>query len=510
MSHLQSFPAFSLNFTFYLYKIYIISSEFCICNSESDQSTKDKIMKQKLSVFSLLILSFVLLFLCFGFRRIASDTPEAREVYSRAAYDTYAEDIFASRESFPGLIVSIQADNDTLYGEENGLLSARYMCSGREGECEIQVFVYDQSGTPLIAQNAGLRISGATSRNAIRKSFRVIARKEYDKQHPKFTYDLWNGRTTLDGTAKPIQEYSSFILHSIRLAMDSTGIHNSVGYSLARKAGIVDASPTTPAAVYINGKYQGAYFLMPAKTDNALAELYNIEKKEDIEVVSVFEEEKTGTQSRPEILASYLTFVDFLQNADMTDPSVIEQVEAQLDVHQCLQYYAVNLLLGNGDWLDNNLRVWRCKDNGLPYQDGKWRFFLFDLDWIGSFSDLVIMNFEQATQSADYHNILPALLKNPEYKKEFTDLIYQMEEDAFTPEVIDSVFAKEEERMHDEATYDFQSEAFTGYLMYSVNSSPLEEKDYITMDDRKILIEDFRNHLVNTPALINNCIENGF
>ena len=48
-------------------------------------------MKQKLSVFSLLILSFVLLFSCFGFRRIASDTPEAREVYSRAAYDTYAE-----------------------------------------------------------------------------------------------------------------------------------------------------------------------------------------------------------------------------------------------------------------------------------------------------------------------------------------------------------------------------------------------------------------------------------
>ena len=142
-------------------------------------------MKQKLSVFSLLILSFVLLFSCFGFRRIASDTPEAREVYSRAAYDTYAEDIFASRESFPGLIVSIQADNNTLYGEENGLLSARYMYSGREGECEIQVFVYDQSGTPLIAQNAGLRISGATSRNAIRKSFRVIARKEYDKQHPK-------------------------------------------------------------------------------------------------------------------------------------------------------------------------------------------------------------------------------------------------------------------------------------------------------------------------------------
>jgi len=468
-------------------------------------------MKQKLRAFFLLSISFLLLFLCFGFRHIASNTPEASEIYSRADYDTYADDIFASRDSFSGLIVSLQADEDTLYGEENGLLTAKYMYSGRDGECEIQVFVYDKDGTPLIAQNAGLRISGATSRNAIRKSFRVIARKEYDKQHPKFTYDLWGGRTTVDGTETPITEYSSFVLHSVRLAMDSTGIHNSVGYSLARKAGIVDASPTTPAAVYLNGEYQGAYFLMPAKTDNALAELYNIEKKDDIEVVSVFEEEKTGVQTKPEILDEYLTFVDFMQNADMTDPAVIEQVESQLDVHQCLQYYAINLLLGNGDWLDNNLRVWRCNnDSGLPYQDGKWRFFLFDLDWIGSFSDLVVMNFEEATQNTDYYNILPALLCNPEYKKEFTDIIYQMEEDAFTPEIIDSVFAEEEARMHDEAAYDFQSEAFTGCLMYSVNSSPLEEKDYITMDDRQILIEDFRNHLVNTPALINSCIENGF
>lgn len=467
-------------------------------------------MKQKFAVFILLISSFFILVLCFGFSNIADQTPEASEVYNRADFDTYADGIFSSRDSFSTLVVSLQADEDALYNEENGLLSAQYMLSGKEGEREAQLFVYDKDGTPLIAQNVGLRISGATSRNAIRKSFRVIARKEYDKQHPKFTYDLWDGRTTVDGTDQPIEEYSSFVLHSVRFAMDATGITNSVGYSLARKAGIVDASPTVPAAVYLNGIYQGSYFLMPAKTDNALAELYNIEKKDDIEVVSVFEEEKTGVQTKPEVLSEYLTFVDFLQNADMTDPSVIKQVEAQLDVHQCLQYYAINLLLANGDWLDNNLRVWRCKDNGLPYQDGKWRFFLFDLDWIGSFSELAVMNFEQATMSDAYHNILPALLKNPDYQEEFKSIIYQMEQDAFTPEIIDSAFAQEEERMRDEVAYDFQSEAFPSYLIYSVNSPDLEDDDYITMDDRQILIEDLRNHLVNTPALINQCIENYF
>ena len=133
-------------------------------------------MKQKFAVFILLISSFFILVLCFGFSNIADQTPEASEVYNRADFDTYADGIFSSRDSFSTLVVSLQADEDALYNEENGLLSAQYMLSGKEGEREAQLFVYDKDGTPLIAQNVGLRISGATSRNAIRKSFRVIAR----------------------------------------------------------------------------------------------------------------------------------------------------------------------------------------------------------------------------------------------------------------------------------------------------------------------------------------------
>lgn len=99
--------------------------------------------------------------------------------------------------------------------------------------------------------------------------------------------------------------------------MDSTGIHNSVGYHLARKAGFIDAAPTTSAALYINGIYQGAYFLLPAKNDNAIAELYNISDPNDIELVTVFEEVKTGQQSHPEVLEKYLEFVYYVQTSDI-------------------------------------------------------------------------------------------------------------------------------------------------------------------------------------------------
>lgn len=463
-------------------------------------------MNRKTHMILLLCAALASLFLGAGLRLHTMEDTAVVSHYDYELEDPYREAIFEDRE-FSNLIVSIHAEDEHLYNEETGLLTAQNIPPGSEGERPIDIFVYSSDKDTLIAQHAGIRISGATSRNAVRRSFRVIAREKYDKKFSAFTYDLWGGRQVLDGSQKEIQRYSSFILHAVRYSMDRTGINNSVGYSLARKAGIEDASPTVPAALYINGVYTGTYFIMPAKTDCALAELYRIPDSDDIEFVSVFEEEKIGVQTHPEVLEKYLDFVSFVQNADMNDPEVISSIEQQLDVEQCLRYYAVNLLLANGDWMDNNLRVWRCKDRGLPYQDGRWRFFLFDLDWIGSFPELTRANFEQAVGSNEFHNLLPSLLKNPDYMELFKDIIAQMEEDAFNEKTIREVFDLEKSRIRDEIAYDFQSEAFPGYFLYSVNSSPMTEDQYLTMDDWEEMVYDLEQHLLKAPKIINECLD---
>ena len=462
-------------------------------------------MNRKLHLSILIFFSLILLLLCVQTRLEAISNPPAALSAEYAPEDPWYDQIFESR-SFSNLVVSLTADEDDLYAEGTGILTDQYMLRGRESERPAQVFVYEPDGTPLIAQNAGLRVTGATSRSAARKSFRIVAREEYDRAHPVFTCDLWGGRRVLDGTDTHIREYSSFILHSVRLSADSTGIHNSVGYSLARKAGIADAAPTTPAAVYLNGVYQGACFLMPSKNDHALAELYHIDSHKDIDIVSVFEEEKTGTQTDPEVLEEYLSFVSWVQNCDIADPAAVAEIERQLDVEQCLEYYAVNLLLANGDWLDNNLRVWRCKDNGLPWQDGRWRYFLFDLDWVGSFPELTSLTFWQATQSYEHYNILPKLLQHPEYLERFRQIIARMEEDAFYPESIEAVFEEEEARMIDEISYDFQSDAFCSYHLYSIYSEPPAEDEYLTLEDRQYLVEDFKNHMLVNADVVNECL----
>ncbi len=143
-------------------------------------------MSRKVRLSALLFISFVLLLLCTHFHLEAASLRLPAASVNHTLQDPWSDKIFESRR-FSNLVVSIHADERELYSEEQGILTSQYMLQGKEGERAIRIFVYDSDGVPLIAQNAGIRVSGATSRSAARKSFRVIARKDYDENFSKFT-----------------------------------------------------------------------------------------------------------------------------------------------------------------------------------------------------------------------------------------------------------------------------------------------------------------------------------
>ena len=62
-------------------------------------------------------------------------------------------------------------------------------------------------------------------------------------------------------------------------------------------------------------------------------------------------------------------------------------------------------------------------------------------------------------------------------------------------------------RSLENAVADYTSEAFDSYLLYSSQSSPLTPEDYLTLEDRRFLIEDFKGHLLKTPGIINECLD---
>lgn len=73
-------------------------------------------------------------------------------------------------------------------------------------------------------------------------------------------------------------------------------------------------------------------------------------------------------------------------------------------------------------------------------------------------------------------------------------------------ESIEGVFAQEEAKILDEITYDFQSEAFHTYLQYSIFSDPISDEDYITLEDRSLMIEEFKSNLLKAPEMVNECL----
>lgn len=159
----------------------------------------------------LIVFSFVILIFCICAGQKATGDPAAFTSADLTMEDPWSEEVFKSRK-FHNLVVSLCVSEEDLYAEGSGLLTDGCMLRGRDGEHPVRIFVYEPDGTPLIAQDAGIRLNGASSRTAIRKSFRIIARKEYDRSHPVFTCDLWGGRKVLDGSGADIREYSSFIL----------------------------------------------------------------------------------------------------------------------------------------------------------------------------------------------------------------------------------------------------------------------------------------------------------
>lgn len=133
-------------------------------------------------------------------------------------------------------------------------------------------------------------------------------------------------------------------------------------------------------------------------------------------------------------------------------------------------------------------------------------FFLFDLDWVGSSPDLIAVTFRNLVQTDDNYNLFHSLMENPEWRQRFREIVREMEETAFYMESIEGVFAQEEAKILDEITYDFQSEAFHTYLQYSIFSDPISDEDYITLEDRSLMIEEFKSNLLKAPEMVNECL----
>lgn len=229
---------------------------------------------------------------------------------------------------------------------------------------KIQISLYAPSGEEILSNNFQASISGQTSKLENKKSFRIEA-------VPRYT-----GTTTLDTPlfADPFVKFAytrsncswkSFIIRRIIMV-------DSASSKLAESTGL-PIQNTRLCSVYINGEYWGLYMLSEDLNDPLYYENhFGIEQDELILLKNLGNLFHVVHGS----LEDQIEFEALLKAIAVADvETAFSMADEHFDLANMATYLAVESILNNGDWITNNIRVFRTN-----HADAKWQFVLFDLD----------------------------------------------------------------------------------------------------------------------------------
>lgn len=315
-----------------------------------------------------------------------------------------------------------------------------YYMSGREAERDMYVEVFEPDGSNVISQAAGVRVVGGYSRVVSQKSFKLIARKEYDSNNGKFKYAFFPDAVTEAGV--PIAEYDRIVLRNGANDREFAGVRDELTQQLARDYGYASTQHTVPAAVFLNGEYYGFSWLHENYNEDYLATQYG-GNKEQYEIVANTENPEEGTERG---LADFAQVTDYINNRDLTDDKTFEEFCRLVDIDDLMQYYAIQIFISNKDWPGNNYKAYRYypaegEELTSEKMDGRWRFLLFDAEFAwglyGDGSNLrTLSDLLSGSHMSGKSVMLEALLKRPDMREKLADTLCDLMSGAFSTENI--------------------------------------------------------------------------
>lgn len=325
------------------------------------------------------------------------------EIYNR----DYLLDVNGAGRFSTTYVVSVTGKEEDIYGYEEGIFvkGARWdkyweenpdasiwgLIDGNfwiDKEIEVHATIFDAAREEVISQNCGLKIYGNYTRAKNQKSFRLIAREQYEGLN-EFFYPFLN-KLVSDESNAVIDNYQ-------RLSLHNSGDDNGYGFirtelvgELARQSGFPDVFVADSAVVFVNGKYQGVYWMSNSFDDRYFQEKYGDYDGEFYVCEGTLSEVWTDSVESEEELAvhdDYNAFVKRVVESDLEKPQNWDYVNEKLDIENFAQYMAIEYYIGNIDWPQNNVKVYAYRPSeGEEYRegtvfDGRFRYLLFDTDY---------------------------------------------------------------------------------------------------------------------------------
>lgn len=317
-------------------------------------------------------------------------------------------------------IVSLVTEPENLFSEEYGIYvegkhkyyfedrawdwwPANYWQAGRAWErpCEIAYFNPDKEFE--FSQTLGVRIKGNSSRGYSQKSLKLYAREVlsgekainsrlFNNQQEIRTFALFNGGQDLDARVK------DYLVHSMT------------------RERAFDTMDFIPCALFLNGEYWGMFYATQEYNAEYIAGKYGVDK-ENVVIIK----EDTIKEGVDADLQDYLDFVKYVNETDFSDPNNYATLCQKMDIQSYIDYYCVQTYIARcEDWPRANLALWKTREvgNGL-YDDGKWRWMLFDVNAFDGAMEEELIEFDGLDLVIYHDSLFLSLIRIPQVKEQF-------------------------------------------------------------------------------------------
>lgn len=279
-------------------------------------------------------------------------------------------------------VISLSSDHDLLFNEQTGLFS--YNNSIQQSNWyETQAFIeiFDESNKRVIAQPAGLRLNGATSRLLQQKPMRVYARENLSYQNgdkKSIKCDLFKGKVT-NINHEPVTKFKRFLLRNGGNDWNEFFMKDALVHSLCKPLD-VEIQASENCIVYLNGEFFGFYRLRERYDDEYFQYHYNLKDEKDAVIVQISNNPFVAniSEGTPEDLQDFNDKIYYVINNDMSNSSKYHTAANYFNTGSFIDYYIANVFFENLDWPDNNVKIWRNKnpENG----DTRFKFMISDED----------------------------------------------------------------------------------------------------------------------------------
>lgn len=321
-------------------------------------------------------------------------------------------------------VISVVTDPDNLLSKERGIYRyGNWENSGAEWERPAAVTYFEEDGTIPFETTMGMRIHGNYTRRWGQKSLRFYFREELGLKNLK-GYQLIPGAVNADG--KPTKKYKRFILRNGGNEYAYSKMQDVFIQSLVSDRAFTTQS-SRPCVLFLNGEYWGLYNLMERYSDNYLEEEFGVDK--DNVVVIKNDELDEGKEEDFALYEQLQAMADL----DMSLTDNYEKFKKMVDIQSYLDHYATEIYIGNKDWPDNNVQLWRTReDDGSDYGDTKWRYMLYDTEYsMNLWGQDNNGNTNRLQEARNKDALFDALCKNDSFKQSLADTLMDLADKNF-------------------------------------------------------------------------------